>query len=325
MSICELCAHEMLDDAVSCIVTPVPTGTGVFHPIAFGSERVRSWKAERCGDCGVRPGGFHHRGCDMEECPRCRGQLISCGCDVSESPYDDLFDDEDLVERVPIRLSLVRMDSPRSIDAQRPVLRPAAPPAPGARGLIMDANERAYRGLARAVGGPEQLRTLDTVNPLPDEPFSWSGVSPQNRVAVQAALAVLDRTLARHAVPVELTTACRRFLADLARTPVRQLRPTADGARIAAGIVWAVFTANESIGSGCGWRTGTVWSVFGVTPSARRVGIALRQTAIRNRSGEFVSADDPALGDVAFYTLRTRRRLAARAAVLREIMDRRAS
>ena len=101
MSICELCEREMLDDGVSCIVTPVPTGTGAFHPIAFGSERVRGWKAESCGDCGVRPGGFHHRGCDMEECPRCRGQLISCGCDVSESPYDDLFDDEDPIERFP--------------------------------------------------------------------------------------------------------------------------------------------------------------------------------------------------------------------------------
>ncbi len=106
---------------------------------------------------------------------------------------------------------------------------------------------------------------------------------------------------------------------------MRQLRPTADGARIAAGIVWAVFTANESIGSRCGWRTGTVWSVFGVTPSARRVGIALRQTAIRYRTGEFVPADDPALGSAAFYTLRMRRRMVARAAVLREIMDRRAS
>ena len=325
MSICELCEHEMLDDGASCVVTPVPTDTGVFHPIAFGSERVRGWKADRCGDCGVPPGGFHHRGCDMEECPRCRGQLISCGCDVSESPYDNLFDEDDLVDRVHVRLSIVPTYAPRSVDAERQGLRPMVPPAPTARRLIMDANERAYRDLARAVGGHEQLRTLDTVNPLPDESFSWAGVAADNRVAVLATLAVLDRTLQRHAVPLELTTACRRFLADLARSPVRQLRPTADGARIAAGVVWAVFTANESIGSRCGWRTGTVWSVFGVTPSARRVGVALRQTAIRNRNEEFVPADDPALGHAAFYTLRMRRQMAARAAVLREIMDRRAS
>ncbi len=329
MPICELCEHEMLDDGVTCVATPVPTGTGTFHPVAFGSERVRGWKAERCGDCGVRPGGFHHRGCDMEECPRCRAQLISCGCDISESPYDDLFDH--LVqqvspgERLTARLRIVPSARIGSVQASDPTTRSVAAPGPIVRNLGTDPNERAYRSLARSVGGHERLRTLDTVNPLPDEPFRWAGVAPQNRVAVQAALAVLDRTLARHAVPVELTTACRRFLADLARTPVRQLRPTADGARIAAGVVWAVFTANESIGSRCGWRTGTVWSVFGVTPSARRVGIALRQTAIRNRTGEFVPADDPALGLAAFYTLRMRRRMAARAAVLREIMDRRAS
>jgi hypothetical protein len=39
----------------------------------------------RCHDCDVLPGGFHHRGCDMEECPRCGHQLLSCDC----HPYDD--------------------------------------------------------------------------------------------------------------------------------------------------------------------------------------------------------------------------------------------
>ncbi len=34
----------------------------------------------RCHDCNIMPGGFHHPGCDMERCPRCDEQLISCGC-----------------------------------------------------------------------------------------------------------------------------------------------------------------------------------------------------------------------------------------------------
>lgn len=33
-----------------------------------------------CHDCGIKEGNIHHFGCDMEGCPFCGGQLISCGC-----------------------------------------------------------------------------------------------------------------------------------------------------------------------------------------------------------------------------------------------------
>ena len=33
-----------------------------------------------CHDCGSPEGHFHERGCDMERCPFCGGQLISCNC-----------------------------------------------------------------------------------------------------------------------------------------------------------------------------------------------------------------------------------------------------
>lgn len=33
-----------------------------------------------CHDCGVEEGKFHQPGCDMERCPFCGHQLISCNC-----------------------------------------------------------------------------------------------------------------------------------------------------------------------------------------------------------------------------------------------------
>ena len=48
----------------------------------------------KCHDCGASEGEIHSFGCDMEDCPFCRGQLITCGCcykllhiDVSEGTW----------------------------------------------------------------------------------------------------------------------------------------------------------------------------------------------------------------------------------------------
>lgn len=38
----------------------------------------------RCHDCGVKVGEYHHPGCDMEECPRCRKQYFINDCITEE-------------------------------------------------------------------------------------------------------------------------------------------------------------------------------------------------------------------------------------------------
>jgi hypothetical protein len=47
-----------------------------------------SYSEYPCHDCGIVDGQFHVPGCDMETCPRCFHQLITCGCLWGEGPSD---------------------------------------------------------------------------------------------------------------------------------------------------------------------------------------------------------------------------------------------
>lgn len=43
-------------------------------------QRYQLYATGRCHDCNIENGGVHHPGCNAERCPKCGGQLISCGC-----------------------------------------------------------------------------------------------------------------------------------------------------------------------------------------------------------------------------------------------------
>jgi len=38
--------------------------------------------SETCHDCGAKQGELHTPGCDVEQCPECGTQLLSCDCDI---------------------------------------------------------------------------------------------------------------------------------------------------------------------------------------------------------------------------------------------------
>lgn len=77
---CTACGLEM--NGQGCEITHLEFENGETHQrIPFQPDEFMGDASDiHCGDCNTHPGGYHHLGCDMEECPRCHGQLLSCEC-----------------------------------------------------------------------------------------------------------------------------------------------------------------------------------------------------------------------------------------------------
>lgn len=89
LAYCPICKRSM-KDASSCIATRIEYDDGViFDAVPFGEETSGAVAgAVTCPDCGVKTGGLHHFGCEIEECPRCRGRLVLCHCGETSDVVD---------------------------------------------------------------------------------------------------------------------------------------------------------------------------------------------------------------------------------------------
>ena len=83
---CEYCNQEM-SPGKGCRTAFIYNGNNIFERILAGSERdlwPKMGDNDICHDCNAKRGQYHHLGCDMERCPMCKRQLLSCGCFADE-------------------------------------------------------------------------------------------------------------------------------------------------------------------------------------------------------------------------------------------------
>ena len=78
-------------------ITRVALADGTYERLRYGEEP--GFLAEEptlvkypCHDCAVIVGQYHVPDCDVESCPRCGGQFITCDCEFAEPDADDLGD-----------------------------------------------------------------------------------------------------------------------------------------------------------------------------------------------------------------------------------------
>ena len=174
--------------------------------------------------------------------------------------------------------------------------------------------------LIEAVGSADALWRLD-VKPLPDEPFDWSAVQPEDKEFVAEVLALSDHCC-DEAFDFEFRTAARRILARVARNDPRPLRRHRHAARCAAALVWLVGSANGDFGRGGRLRASLLWRWFGVGDCQGRAH-TLRRAAGLEPEDRYGWDDPMMLGDPALLHSWMRGRLVDQRDRMLDVAERR--
>lgn len=168
------------------------------------------------------------------------------------------------------------------------------------RGL--DDDEWFVEYAAREVGGRNALMALDD-EPLPDEPFDWTGIPDEVHGAVAAILEQVDR-VGEEVLDIEHRTAMRRLLARAARNEPKVFARKGSPARGAAALAWIIGVGNRTVGAwSADLTTQELLAHFGVTGSVSDRGATLARAA---GVSEWFTSTDP-LGDPALLVSSRRR------------------
>lgn len=133
--------------------------------------------------------------------------------------------------------------------------------------------------LAREVGGTDALDRLDTT-PIADEPFDWTGIDDDIRLAVQEILDLVDGGCDA-LFDVEIRTICRRVLARAAARSPKVFRRRARADYGAAAIVWLVGHGNRAFSGLFPGSVADVQRYFAIASAS----LADRANTIRKAAG----------------------------------------